>query len=238
MLNLDETLEITSSYVVQRDLYLKGLVYSFGVIVFIDIVRGQVAEINLLQLMPGFYLILLFLSFLFLLFFSDLFFRVPFDNDNKKSLGTKTIQKLEKGVTMKFSFFLFVTGFLVVLNTVIPLSLDSFNSYGEKTLENIWSFDEVITLELILLIILLSICQFPLLILGVFSNEIERDTLPEYWKNLSFFVFIASGLLTPTIDGYTQLSFAFSALSLYLITIMIFTKRIDIKFNTTKSLSF
>jgi len=57
MLNLDETLEITSSYVVQRDLYLKGLVYSFGVIVFIDIVRGQVAEINLLQLMPGFYLI-------------------------------------------------------------------------------------------------------------------------------------------------------------------------------------
>jgi len=236
MLNLDETLEITSSYVVQRDLYLKGLVYSFGVIVFIDIVRGQVAEINLLQLMPGFYLILLFLSFLFLLFFSDLFFSVPFDNDNKKSLGTKTIQKLEKGVTMKFSFFLFVTGFLVVLNTVIPLSLDSFNSYGEKTLENIWSFDEVISLEIILLVILILLSQSPLVIVSSFTTENDVNILPEFWKSVSLLIFLAAGFLTPTIDGYTQLSFAGSAVSLYLFIINVIEKRVMIKFNGTVTL--
>jgi hypothetical protein len=236
MLNLDETLEITSSYVVQRDLYLKGLVYSFGVIVFIDIVRGQVAEINLLQLMPGFYLILLFLSFLFLLFFSDLFFSVPFDNDNKKSLGTKTIQKLEKGVTMKFSFFLFVTGFLVVLNTVIPLSLDSFNSYGEKTLENIWSFDEVISLEIILLVILILLSQSPLVIVSSFTTENDVNILPEFWKSVSLLIFLAAGFLTPTIDGYTQLSFAGSAVSLYLFIINVLEKRVMIKFNGTVTL--
>ena len=236
MLNLDETLEITSFYVVQRDLYLKGLVYSFGVIVFIEIVRSQVAEINLLQLIPGFYLILLFLSFLFLMFFSDLFVRVPFDNDNNKSLGTKTINRIEKGITMKFSFFLFVTGFLIVLNTVIPLSLDSFNSYGEKTLENIWSFDEVISLETILLVILILLSQSPLILVSSFTTEKDINVLPEFWKSLSLFIFLAAGFLTPTIDGYTQLSFAGSAVSLYLLTINVIEKRVMIKFSGTLTL--
>jgi Sec-independent protein secretion pathway component TatC len=118
------------------------------------------------------------------------------------------------------------------------LSLDSFNTYGEKTLENIWSFDEVINLELILLITLLILSQIPFFILLNVSNEKEKNILPEFWKPLSFIVFIISGLLTPTIDGYTQLSFAFSSLSLYVIIITILGKRIDIKFNTTKGLSF
>jgi len=104
-------------------------------------------------------------------------------------------------------------------------------------LENIWSFDEVITLEIILLSILLSLCQIPILFIVSLNNEKEINVLPEYWKTLSFIIFIASGILTPTIDGYTQLSFAFSALSLYLIIIIILTKRLDLKFNTVKSLS-
>ena len=57
MLNLDETLITTSSYIKQRDLFLKSFVFSFGVIIFVDILRAQVAEVNLLQLIPGFYLI-------------------------------------------------------------------------------------------------------------------------------------------------------------------------------------
>ena len=238
MLNLDETVENNNSYLIQRDLYLRGISYSLGVISLINIVRGQVAEVDLLQLIPGFYLILLFIAFLFLVSFSDFFNRVPFESDTNKSAGTKTIEKLENGILTKFGFFLFYFCLGTILNSVIPLSLDSFNNYGEKTLENIWSFDEVITLELILLIILLSLSQIPLIVLLSLSNEKEKNILPEYWKPLSFIVFIASGILTPTIDGYTQLSFAFSSLSLYLIIINILIKRIDIKFSTTKSLSF
>ena len=90
----------------------------------------------------------------------------------------------------------------------------------------------------ILLTILLLLCQIPVIFLVSLNNEKEISILPEYWKTLSFIVFIASGILTPTIDGYTQLSFAFSALSLYLIIIIILTKRLDIKFSTFKSLSF
>lgn len=238
MLNLDETVENNNTYLVQRDLYLRGLAYSLGVVSLIDIVRGQVAEVNLLQLIPGFYLILVFIAFLFLVSFSDFCSRVPLDSDSNKSGGTKTIEKLENGILTKFSFFLFYFCLGTTLNSVIPLSLDSFNNYGEKTLENIWSFDEVITLEIILLVILLTISQIPLIILLSLSNEKEKNILPEYWKTLSFVIFIASGILTPTIDGYTQLSFAFSSLSLYLIIISILTKRIDMKFSTTKSLSF
>jgi len=238
MLNLDETIELNNSYLIQRDLYTKGLLYSLGVIVFIDLVRGQVAEVNLLQLIPGFYLILLFIAFVFLLYFSDLLNRVPIESDSNKSSGTKTMEKLENGILRKLTFFLFYFSLGTTLNSVVPLSLDSFNSYGEKTLENIWSFDEVITLEIILLVILLTLSQSPVIILISVSNEKENNNLPEFWKSLSFIIFITSGLLTPTIDGYTQLSFAFSALSLYLIIINVFIKRIDIKFNSTKSLSF
>jgi hypothetical protein len=238
MLNLDETVETNNLYVIQRDLYLRSLFYSLGVIIFIELLRGQIAEVNLLQLVPGFYLILLFISFLFLIYFSDFFGRIPLESDSNKSLGTKTIEKFESGILTKFIFFLFYSCLGITLNSVIPLSLDSFNTYGEKTLENIWSFDEVITLELILLVTLLFLSQVPLFILLGVSNEKEKNILPEFWKPLSFVIFIASGLLTPTIDGYTQLSFAFSSLSLYLITILILTKRIDIKFNTTKGLSF
>ena len=238
MLNLDETVDINNSYVIQRDLYLRGFLYSFGVVVFIDIVRGQIAEVNLLQLIPGFYLILLFIAFIFLVYFSDLLSRIPNDVDNNRSLGTKTSEKLDSIILIKFSFFLFYFCLFIILNSVIPLSLDSFNTYGEKTLENIWSFDEVITLEIILLTILLILFQLPLIILFGLSNEKEKNILPEFWKPLSFIIFIASGLLTPTIDGYTQLSFAFSSLSLYLIIILILSKRIDLKFNTVQSIAF
>jgi hypothetical protein len=238
MLNLDETVDINNSYVVQRDLYLRGFLYSFGVVVFIDLVRGQISEVNLLQLIPGFYLILLFISFIFLIYFSDLVTRIPNELDNNRSLGTKTLEKLDGTILINFSFFLFYFCLLIVLNSVIPLSLDSFNTYGEKTLENIWSFDEVITLEIILLTILLILFQLPLLILFGLSNEKEKNILPEFWKPLSFIIFIVSGLLTPTIDGYTQVSFAFSALSLYLMIILILSKRIDLKFNTIQSIAF
>ena len=74
MLNLDETLYLTDSYTKQKDFYLKSFLYSFGVLIFVDILRNQVSEVNLLQLIPGFYLILLFFFFLFLVINSDFIF--------------------------------------------------------------------------------------------------------------------------------------------------------------------
>ncbi len=236
MLNLDETIDTNTAYIIQRDLYLRGFLYSLGVVVFIDIVRSQVAEINLLQLIPGFYLILLFISFLLLLGLSDLFIRIPFDFDNNKAIGTKTMNRMEGIILLKFSFLLFFTGVVISLNTIIPLGLDAFYSYGEKTLENFWSFDEVINLETVLLTVLIVLSQIPIIALNSLNTEKDINFLPEFWKTLSLIIFLAAGFITPTIDGYTQLSFSASAVSLYIIIISLLEKRVNVKFNTTSVL--
>lgn len=233
MLNLDETLGRKISYNKQRDLYLKGLLYSLTVLIFVTILRNQISEVNLLQLIPGFYLILLFISLLIVVSLSDLFLRLPIELDEKKENGTKTIERMEIFFVIKLSFFFLSTYLLIVLNTIVPLSLDSFNFYGEQTLENLWSFDEVLALELILLLILILLSQFPPIAIYQLTTESKVTFFPEFWKSLSLVIFIGSGLLTPTIDGYTQLSFATSAISLYLAVINFIEKRINIKFTGT-----
>jgi hypothetical protein len=236
MLNLEETLSIIPSYLVQRDLYVKAFVYAGGVLVFVDFLRGQISEVNILQLIPGFYFFLLFVSFLFLLVSSNLLTRIPFEIDKQKSWGTKTTTKNEILVLVKFSFFVFSTGMLLVVNTLIPISLDFFNSTGEKTLENTWSFAEVLGLEIFLLLVLAILFEIPvILILGKYNEKTVR-IFPQAWKSLSLIIFVLSGVITPTIDGYTQLSLAFAAFSLYLIVITILTKRLNIKSNNSVSL--
>jgi hypothetical protein len=69
MLNLDNTIKIISNYNIQTDLLLKIISYLGGIVVFLEIVRSQVTEINLLQLVPGFYFFLLFISLFFLVIF-------------------------------------------------------------------------------------------------------------------------------------------------------------------------
>ena len=65
------------------------------------------------------------------------FLRISFEIENKKSFGTKTSTKLLVFSLTKLStVFLFLT-ILLSLTTIIPIGLDSFNSYGEKTLENV-----------------------------------------------------------------------------------------------------
>lgn len=238
MLNLDETIRLKTEYSDQKDLYLKGIAYSTSVISFIECLRSQVPEINLLQLIPGYYLLLLFFSFILLIFLSNLFVTLPLELEIQKSLGTKTRTRLTIFILSKVSFLLFLITLIISLNTIIPISLDSFNSYGEKTLENIWSFEEVINLESILLSILLILSQVPISILSIFNTERDNILLLRLWKPLIFITFIISGFLTPTIDGYTQLTFSTSSFSLYLIILNFLQKRSFIKFKGNSILGF
>jgi len=238
MLNLDETFEINTDYFIQRDLYLKSFLYSIGIIIIINIIRQQVPEINLLQLVPGFYLLLLFLSFLLIVFLSDFLVRFPIELENQKSFGTKTVTKINLAILSNIGFLFIFLILFAAFNSVVPLSLDSFNSYGEKTLENIWSFNEVISLEIILLLILLLLSQFPTIFIGILNTESDNIILPTFWRPISFLIFLFAGFLTPTIDGYTQLGFAIFAISLYLVIISFLQKRINLKFNGSSSLGF
>jgi Sec-independent protein secretion pathway component TatC len=60
----------------------------------------------------------------------------------------------------------------------------------------------------------LKFCHFNL---GKYNER--KKFFPQAWKQLSLIIFVLSGVITPTIDGYTQLSLAFAAFSLYLIVI-------------------
>lgn len=237
MLNLDETLACKSDYIAQRDFYLKVFLCSVGVFTFVEIIRAQIAEINLLQLVPGFYLVLLFSSLLFLVFVSDFLFRFPMEFDNTKEMGVKTLRKLQFTVLFKLSYFFFFFIFFLAASIVLPLSLDSFNSYSENTLENFWSFDEVISLESVLLILLVIFSQFPSAIISCIANEKDTNWFPKFWKINIFISIFLAGVLTPTIDGYTQFSFAFFSMIFYLIILNIIEKRMNIKFNGLNSIN-
>jgi Sec-independent protein secretion pathway component TatC len=238
MLNLEETLSISYYYNIQKDLYLKGILYVIGAITFLDLLRSQISEINLLQLVPGYYLLLVLISFVLLMTTSIFSFRIPFNLDSRNGFGTKTMIRMDSFIQFKLSLFLFFGFIFLSLNIIIPIGLDSFDSYDQETLTNLWSFDEVLNLESVLLAVLLTLSQIPIIVITRLSNEKDINKLPEYWKNLSFFSFVFAGFVTPTIDGYTQINLSFSAISLYLIVITLIEKRVYIKFNSTSALNF
>lgn len=231
MFALDDTFLSEIFYVIQTDFYMKGIVYFTGVILFFEILRSQISEVDILQLIPGIYFLLFFVSFLLLIFSSDLLFRLPVEIDNLKSYGTKVTSKVEMNILLKISFLLFFSLLIAVLNTVIPLSLDSFNSSGEKTLENTWSLDEVLSIEIILGVILIIISQIPLFFIINFNTQKVIAILSQFWKILVFAITLIAGLLTPTLDGYTQISFALSSFSFYLFIVNFLQKRMLLKLN-------
>ena len=230
MFSLDEAFVSTSRYLEQTDIYWRAFSLAFGVFSMVELIRNQVPEIEVLQLIPGLYLLLLFFSWVFLVFFSNLFQRIPFEVDNRKSCGTKTLDKFELGTISKASIFIAFIQILINLNTVIPIGLDSFNSYGEKTLENIWSLDDIISLESYFLVIIVILSQIPILILLNPSSEKYALTLPGVWRAIGIICFVIGGIVTPTIDIITQISFAGSTFCLYVLLISIVAKRLNLKY--------
>jgi hypothetical protein len=68
MMNLDSAMDNFVEYSEQRDIYIRLFTFSFASIGFLEIVRRQTSEIQVLQLVPGYYLFLIFCCFLFLVF--------------------------------------------------------------------------------------------------------------------------------------------------------------------------
>ena len=171
MYSLDTTFVYQQYYLIQKDLYAKGIGYALGVVGFLELFRSQVSEMNVLQLVPGFYLILLFISFLVLVNLSNLLLTISSEVDIRKAGGSKTLNKIEVLLLVKFGFVILFTGLLVAFNTLVPLSFDSFDSYGETTLEDVWSFDEIIGLETILIFFLVILAQVPVIAVIEFDNR-------------------------------------------------------------------
>ena len=231
MFTLDDNFFVDNLYTGQISFYGKILFYFFGVISFFELLRTQISEVELLQLIPGFYFFLFFVSFFLFFSFSNIISGFPIEIDNLKQYGTKMKTRMDLNIIFKFSFFLFSTLLSIILNTVIPLSLDSFNSSTQKTLENTWSINEVLFVELTLLLILITISQIPLFFIFNFNTQNSTSLLSQFWRILVILITLVAGFLTPTLDGYTQLSFAISTFSFYLLIVNILQKRMFLKLN-------
>ena len=237
MFSLDTTFVTQKSYYTQKDLYAKGLGYSFGIVVFLELLRSQVCEMRVLQLIPGFYLVLLLTSFLVLVNLSNLLLSLAFQADIRKAGGAKTLNRMYIKALVKLGFLILFTGIFLALNSVIPLGFDAFDSYGETTLENVWSFAEIISIETTLIFFVVGLSQVPVFALINLSTEEDLLLLPEYWKPISLVCFILAGVITPTVDADTQLNFAAAAIGLYIMLITIIQRIGDLKFVETATLS-
>ena len=219
MINLDDVVPFYLSYNDKRRVISKGFYFGFGVFTFLELGREQIAEVNILQLIPGFYLFLIFSSLFVLTIASDFFSRAASEMDNQSILGTKTNEKLDRSNILKNSFSLWTTITVVSFNSIIPISLDFFSSYGANIIENFWSLDEIINLELTLLLSLSILSQTPLFTLALISTEEKILDLPRYWRIATFGSLVLSGILTPTVDGATQVGFACFTVVLYFFSI-------------------
>ena len=95
MMNIDEALESIPYYETPSDKFSRLVACSVLVFIYIDTIREQIAEINLLQLIPGIYLILLFTSFLFLFFSSDILVNNTYDIDYIGLGGIKNFYRMD-----------------------------------------------------------------------------------------------------------------------------------------------
>lgn len=229
MLNIEENRTSSSFYDTRQDFSIKAAGYVLAAIPTIELFREQIPETSLVQLIPGFYfLLILVFSFLFLVV-SSLIERIFPRLDKLKASGTKTNKKMQFFPQLILLFLFCFSSVLLVFDNLLPLSLDSFNSVGERALENNWSFQDVYTLELSLITTLLVLSTFPIVALFTFYSEEDVKVLPTYWRNLTSISFIGAGIITPTIDGYTQICFGLSAVILYLIVFGLTFKRTSSK---------
>ena len=59
----------------------------------------------------------------------------------------------------------------------------------------IWFYQDVIGLEITLLIILIVLCQIPIVVVSIYTNEKDANLFPEVWRILS--LIILSSIIPP-----------------------------------------
>lgn len=217
MLNLPETLYLSVPYPYQNSGFIKFFGFLIGGVKFLDFLRFQVSEITLLQLVPGVYFSLLFVSFGCLLFFSFTIVNVIRKNDWVKKGGTRLVIKIFiKKITLFTSQYIGGAVFLL-FNLIIPLSFESFSLLATATFANFWELNEFFNLESSLGTYLYLLSQFPLIAIGPEYSLLDFYFSPLFTRDYLFSTTVTAGLFTPTLDVTTQINFILMGIGFYLI---------------------
>jgi len=115
MFTFDESFDYDPTYELQRDYYGRFFISIVGVILFFEFLKGQISEIDLLQLIPGLYFFLFFIFLLLSVIFANFLFRSAIQIDNLKVYGSKIESKIKMGILLKLSFFFFFCFFISCL---------------------------------------------------------------------------------------------------------------------------
>ena len=239
MLLEDDTYPELLLCTIQYQYNVKILFYLFGVFTFVAILREQVSEVRVLQVVPGLYLFYLFCAFAFLLSCSNWMNRyILYSDVPSYQCGIMSKLKWERKITVRLNFFFFLLILGLTLSFVVPIGLESFRTPERKTIDGSWNYGQILWLENFLTFVLSVLSQLPIFFLAFFFNEEEIERIPKLWRKISFFVLVGAGVLTPTVDIASQLSFAITVMCLYLLVLEFNLKRSLIKGNIHSIFTF
>lgn len=225
MLNLPETILECKVYFLRDHSILKTFILIFAGTKCIDYIRLQIAEITLLQLMPGFYLSLVFGFSLLILLFSIYLIQFINRTDTGKKRGTKAFIRLNFSQDQKSRSSIYSINSFVFFWGVIPLSFESFTVIATQNLASLWSISEFINLEISLGFLLFVIVQLPFFVSGPDYSLLIFQIVPRYLRDYLFIVTILSGICTPTVDIATQLNFIIIGISFYILMTLLIRKK-------------
>jgi hypothetical protein len=204
----------------------KTVLSIFGTNLSLEEIRSQISEIRLFQLIPGISIIFFFVTIGFLSASISYALKLILRQEEQFDEGPKIQLAFFIEISKRVRGFLLVTQNIFLLQTILPLGLECFNSYEEKNIETTWTFQDIFGLEQTLFFFLSLFSQLPAFFFAQYKAWDGVRYVTFYWKIICFGLILLAGIITPTVDSYTQLSFASATFSLYVTILNGLEKRI------------
>ena len=140
------------------------------------------------------------------------------------------MKKLVRKRNFKSAFILFQIAVYFSFFVVIPISLEAIVQYSNtEFVEELWAFEELREVLTILMYLIIFLLQVPVVTVAFIDKEEIINYLPNNLKKVNFFVCVAAGMITPTVDIPTQINFIFIGIFLYAYTYFMTSKEISIE---------
>lgn len=133
--------------------------------------------------------------------------------------------------TVIFSVILFLGGVAFAYFLVMPLGLKVLLSFGGPALKDLIGVQKYFTFVIWLLMACGIVFEMPVMIFFLTKlGVVGPIMLLKKWREAILVIFIAAAVVTPSIDGITQVILAIPLLFLYLVSILVsFTARRRVK---------
>lgn len=235
MFSQDNTFDHQPMYVVQHSKLVRILPYLLVTIELTYFIRQQIPNIRLVQLIPGFIIFTLAFFFSFCYFSSFYTSKTCQGSDYRQKWGIKNLGFLNRKTQHKLRMLVFSICNYLCSIFFLPLGLQYATSYNRIS-ANAWAVTEFFTVEFSLIFLTNLFYLFPFSIIYRFNCETKLKKLVSSWKFIWFFNLVLAAIVTPTVDGITQLTYFFFFIILSYFYLLFLQKRFS--YQLIKSFSF